>query len=99
MWLRILPARIDSRANSVSRLLCDCFAKHVTTLTQKTIAREVWLAGPGLFHGEKATLTFARAEPDSGITFVRQQGERAATIPAIVQNVAPRPRRTCLRNG
>jgi UDP-3-O-[3-hydroxymyristoyl] N-acetylglucosamine deacetylase/3-hydroxyacyl-[acyl-carrier-protein] dehydratase len=66
---------------------------------QKTIAREVSLAGPGLFSGEPATLTFAPAERDSGITFVREQDSRAATIPAVVGNVLKRPRRTCLRNG
>jgi UDP-3-O-[3-hydroxymyristoyl] N-acetylglucosamine deacetylase / 3-hydroxyacyl-[acyl-carrier-protein] dehydratase len=71
----------------------------VSTLLQRTISREVSLAGPGLFSGEVATLTFAPAAPDSGITFIREQGERVANIQAIVQNVAKRPRRTCLRNG
>ena len=66
---------------------------------QKTISKEVSLAGPGLFSGELATLTFSPAQADSGITFVREQGERTATIPAVVQNVMRRPRRTCLRNG
>lgn len=68
-------------------------------LLQKTISREVSLAGPGLFSGEPATLTFAPAATDSGITFVREQGEKVATIPALVSNVLKRPRRTCLRNG
>ncbi|HEV2292277.1 MAG TPA: 3-hydroxyacyl-ACP dehydratase FabZ [Tepidisphaeraceae bacterium] len=66
---------------------------------QKTIARDVSLAGPGLFSGETATLTFSRADPGSGITFVREQDGKIATIPALVQNVLKRPRRTCLRNG
>ncbi|MBC8109243.1 MAG: UDP-3-O-[3-hydroxymyristoyl] N-acetylglucosamine deacetylase [Anaerolineae bacterium] len=69
------------------------------TLLQRTISREVSLAGPGLFSGEVATLTFTPAAPDSGITFIREQGERVANIQALVQNVAKRPRRTCLRNG
>ena len=69
------------------------------TLLQKTISREVTLAGRGLFSGEPSTLTFSPAEPDSGITFVRRQGEREATIPALVHNVMKQPRRTCLRNG
>ena len=42
-------------------------------LRQRTISREVALDGPGLFSGEPATLTFAPAEADSGITFVREQ--------------------------
>jgi UDP-3-O-[3-hydroxymyristoyl] N-acetylglucosamine deacetylase/3-hydroxyacyl-[acyl-carrier-protein] dehydratase len=66
---------------------------------QNTISREVSLAGPGLFSGEDATLSFAPAEPGAGITFVREQDGKVATIPALVQNVLKRPRRTCLRNG
>src|SRR5690348_6778562 len=66
---------------------------------QKTIARDVTIAGPGLFSGDTATLTFAPAEAGSGITFVREQDGKVATIPAIVQNVLRRPRRTCLKNG
>lgn len=68
-------------------------------LHQRTIAREVSLVGPGLFSGEPATLTFAPAEVGSGITFMREMGEKIAMIPALVQNVLKRPRRTCLRNG
>jgi UDP-3-O-[3-hydroxymyristoyl] N-acetylglucosamine deacetylase / 3-hydroxyacyl-[acyl-carrier-protein] dehydratase len=71
---------------------------HVTD-RQKTISREVTLAGPGLFSGEPATLTFAPADPGSGITFVREQDGKVATIPALVENILKRPRRTCLRNG
>jgi UDP-3-O-[3-hydroxymyristoyl] N-acetylglucosamine deacetylase/3-hydroxyacyl-[acyl-carrier-protein] dehydratase len=66
---------------------------------QKTISREVSFTGPGLFSGEPATLTFAPAEADAGITFVREQDGKVATIPALVENVLKRPRRTCLRNG
>src|SRR5215213_8468814 len=66
---------------------------------QRTISKEVSLAGPGLFSGENATLTFAPAAADSGITFVREQDGKVATIPALIENVLKRPRRTCLRNG
>src|SRR5687767_3237664 len=66
---------------------------------QKTIARDVSIAGPGLFSGETATLTFQPAGAGSGITFVREQDGKVATIPALVSNVLKRPRRTCLRNG
>jgi UDP-3-O-[3-hydroxymyristoyl] N-acetylglucosamine deacetylase/3-hydroxyacyl-[acyl-carrier-protein] dehydratase len=69
------------------------------TLHQRTISREVSVAGPGLFSGEPATLTFAPAAEGAGITFVREQDEKVATIPALVSNVLKRPRRTCLRNG
>jgi UDP-3-O-[3-hydroxymyristoyl] N-acetylglucosamine deacetylase/3-hydroxyacyl-[acyl-carrier-protein] dehydratase len=66
---------------------------------QKTISREVSLTGTGLFTGERTTLTLAPAEAGAGITFVREQGEYVARIPALVQNVFKRPRHTCLRNG
>src|SRR5688572_13375209 len=66
---------------------------------QKTISHEVSLDGRGLFSGEPATITPAPAAPNSGITFVREQGDHEARIPALVENVLKRPRRTCLRNG
>lgn len=66
---------------------------------QHTISREVSLTGLGLFSGEPSTLTLAPAETDSGITFVREQDGKTATIPALVSNVLKRPRRTCLKNG
>jgi UDP-3-O-[3-hydroxymyristoyl] N-acetylglucosamine deacetylase/3-hydroxyacyl-[acyl-carrier-protein] dehydratase len=66
---------------------------------QKTISREVALNGLGLFSGEPATLVFAPADAGSGITFVREQDGKTATIPALVHNVLKKPRRTCLRNG
>ena len=66
---------------------------------QRTISREVSLSGPGMFSGEQSTLTIGPADADTGITFVREQGDHIARIPALVQNVLKRPRRTCLRNG
>jgi UDP-3-O-[3-hydroxymyristoyl] N-acetylglucosamine deacetylase/3-hydroxyacyl-[acyl-carrier-protein] dehydratase len=71
----------------------------VVTNRQRTISREVSFAGPGLFSGEPTTLTFCPAETGSGITFVREQDGKVATIQARVSNVMNRPRRTCLRNG
>ena len=66
---------------------------------QKTISKEVTFAGPGLFSGEPATLTFVPADAGAGITFVREQDGKVAHIPAPSQNVLKRPRRTCLKNG
>ncbi len=66
---------------------------------QRTISREASFAGRGLFSGEPATLTFAPAAAGSGITFIREQDGKVAAIPALVQNLLKRPRRTCLRNG
>jgi len=71
----------------------------VSSDRQKTISHEASLSGPGLFSGESATVTFAPAEPDAGITFVREHNGKVATIPASVHNVLRRPRRTCLKNG
>jgi UDP-3-O-[3-hydroxymyristoyl] N-acetylglucosamine deacetylase/3-hydroxyacyl-[acyl-carrier-protein] dehydratase len=71
----------------------------VATRRQKTISREASFSGAGLFSGEPATVTFAPAEPDTGITFIREQDGKVATIAATVQNVTRRPRRTCLKNG
>ena len=66
---------------------------------QKTTSREVAINGLGLFSDEPAELTFSPAAPGAGITFVREQDGKTATIPAIVYNVLKKPRRTCLRNG
>ena len=66
---------------------------------QRTISREITVDGPGLFSGEPAQLTLVPADPNSGITFVRTEGDHVARIPALVENVLKRPRRTCLRNG
>jgi UDP-3-O-[3-hydroxymyristoyl] N-acetylglucosamine deacetylase/3-hydroxyacyl-[acyl-carrier-protein] dehydratase len=71
----------------------------VSERLQKTIAKEVSFRGRGLFTGEAAELTFTPADIGAGITFVRRLGEKVATIPALVQNVIKRPRRTCLKNG
>jgi UDP-3-O-[3-hydroxymyristoyl] N-acetylglucosamine deacetylase/3-hydroxyacyl-[acyl-carrier-protein] dehydratase len=57
------------------------------------------VTGAGLFSGEPSTLTIAPAGPDEGITFIREQDGKTAIIPALVENVLNRPRRTCLRNG
>lgn len=69
------------------------------SISQKTISREVSFDGPGLFSGERSTLTIGPADANSGITFVREQGDHQARIPALVDNVIKRARRTCLRNG
>src|SRR3954471_4067103 len=66
---------------------------------QQTISKEASLAGPGLFSGETATLTFLPAEAGQGITCVREQEGKVATIRALVDNVLKQPRRTCLKNG
>ncbi|MGA2583077.1 MAG: UDP-3-O-acyl-N-acetylglucosamine deacetylase, partial [Tepidisphaeraceae bacterium] len=66
---------------------------------QKTVGREVSFSGRGLFSGETATVSISPAEADSGITFIRDQDGKVASISAMIQNVLKRPRRTCLKNG
>jgi len=59
----------------------------------------VEIGGAGLFTGEQVTLRFAPAAPDTGVVFVRQDQRPPIEIPARVQNVAKRLRRTSIRNG
>jgi len=66
---------------------------------QRTIHNEIEICGRGLFGGEEARVRFRPAEADSGIVFVCANGQVPVTIPARVDYLASRPRRTSLRNG
>jgi UDP-3-O-[3-hydroxymyristoyl] N-acetylglucosamine deacetylase/3-hydroxyacyl-[acyl-carrier-protein] dehydratase len=66
---------------------------------QKTIAKEVEICGRGLFGGEEARARFQPAGADTGIVFLCANGEAQVTVPARVDYLASRPRRTSLRNG
>ncbi|MEP0843334.1 MAG: UDP-3-O-[3-hydroxymyristoyl] N-acetylglucosamine deacetylase [Phycisphaerae bacterium] len=66
---------------------------------QQTIHSPVELSGRGLFTGEPAVLRFQPAPADTGIVFVRDDQNPPIQIPARVENVAKRLRRTSLRNG
>lgn len=66
---------------------------------QQTISSAVELTGRGLFTGEAAVLRFLPAPADTGIVFVRDDQNPPIHIPARVQNVAKRLRRTSIRNG
>lgn len=66
---------------------------------QKTIAQEVSVSGRGLFTGAPTTLTFKPAPVGHGIVFVRTDLSRPVRIPALVQHVTKRSRRTAIRNG
>lgn len=68
-------------------------------LPQKTIAREVAISGRGLFTGEPTTLTFKPAPVGHGVVFVRTDLARPVRIPALVQHITRRSRRSTLRNG
>lgn len=66
---------------------------------QKTISHEVRLSGRGLFTGESTTVTFKPAPVGHGVVFVRTDLGRQVRIPALVQHITKRSRRSTLRNG
>ncbi|MFA9476720.1 UDP-3-O-acyl-N-acetylglucosamine deacetylase [Phycisphaerales bacterium AB-hyl4] len=65
---------------------------------QQTIAKPATLEGRGLFGGHPATLTFRPAPTNHGVVFVRTDMGKAE-IPALVQYVVKRARRTALKCG
>ena len=69
------------------------------TSPQKTIAADVSLSGRGLFTGVETTLTFKPAPVGHGIVFVRTDLSRPVRIPALVQHVTKRSRRTAIKTG
>lgn len=66
---------------------------------QKSIAAEVSISGRGLFTGSQSTLTFKPAPVGQGIVFVRTDLSRPVRIPALVQHVTKRSRRTAIKSG
>ena len=68
-------------------------------MQQKTIKNESKLTGKGLFGGEDVTVTFKPADIDTGVVFVRTDGDEPVKIPALAANISERARRTALQNG
>lgn len=66
---------------------------------QRTIEHEVELLGRGLFTGWPVTARFKPASAGSGVTFIRVDRDIPVRIPARIENVTARPRRTSLKNG
>ncbi|MEC8321078.1 MAG: UDP-3-O-acyl-N-acetylglucosamine deacetylase [Planctomycetota bacterium] len=66
---------------------------------QHTVGAAAHFEGHGLLLGEPVTLEVEPAEPGHGIVFERTDLESPVRIPAIVDHVVPRGRRTTLRNG
>jgi UDP-3-O-[3-hydroxymyristoyl] N-acetylglucosamine deacetylase / 3-hydroxyacyl-[acyl-carrier-protein] dehydratase len=66
---------------------------------QKTVAAEASVSGRGLFTSAEATLTFKPAPVGHGIVFVRTDLSRPVRIPALVQHVTKRSRRTAIKSG
>lgn len=65
---------------------------------QQTIANSAQVSGPGLFSGEMCHITFHPAPSNHGIVFVRKD-LGGARIPALVDHVVRRARRTTLKSG
>lgn len=68
-------------------------------MPQKSIANPVSLSGRGLFTGAETTLTFKPAPVGHGIVFVRTDLSRPVRIPALVQHVTKRSRRSAIKSG
>lgn len=66
---------------------------------QHTIGQPARTAGPGLFTGKPAEVTFKPAPPNHGVVFIRADLGPSARIPALVRHVVKRPRRTTLAVG
>lgn len=66
---------------------------------QHTIQSTAEVQGRGLFTGEEVTVRFKPAPVDTGIVFVRTDGQTPVRIRAHVGNVTKRARRTSIRNG
>lgn len=66
---------------------------------QRTIANEMEVSGYGLFRGEPSRVRFKPALPDTGIVFAQADSREAQQLPALVDNVVQRQRRTSLQNG
>jgi UDP-3-O-[3-hydroxymyristoyl] N-acetylglucosamine deacetylase/3-hydroxyacyl-[acyl-carrier-protein] dehydratase len=66
---------------------------------QQTTSKTVELTGRGLFTGEEVTVRFCPAPPDTGVVFVRRDQPESVQIPATIDNVTKRARRSSLRNG
>ncbi len=70
-----------------------------TILQQRTVAAPTKISGRGLFTGQSVTATIHPAEAGAGISFRRSDLPGAEAIPAHVDYVTSRPRRTALQLG
>lgn len=63
---------------------------------QRTIAKPISFSGKGLHTGNKTTITFKPAEPNTGIRFVRTDIEERIEIPADIEHVVDHLRDTTI---
>jgi len=76
--------------------MAETSPKPNATARQHTLAGPVTVSGKGLLLGEDATMTIHPAPPHHGIVFERTDVSPPVQIPALVQNIAQRARRTTL---
>lgn len=74
-------------------------AMNVESERQHTLKGPAVVRGRGLFTGVSATVTIQRAGVDAGISFRRVDLEGEPVIPARIDHVVDRPRRTTLQLG
>ncbi len=66
---------------------------------QRTLAGAATVEGVGLFTGQRAVATLKPGPVGQGIVFVRTDLPGAPSIPATVEHLVDRPRRTTIRKG
>jgi UDP-3-O-acyl N-acetylglucosamine deacetylase len=66
---------------------------------QRTIARRAEIAGTGFLTGAEIRLKFLPERPGHGIAFLRTDRLYAPRIPATIDYVTPRPRRTAIERS
>ncbi len=70
-----------------------------TSQEQRTIEKKCSYTGIGLHTGEKSTITFKGAQPDTGIRFVHTADGKSTIIKASASLAISEPRRTTLEEG
>ena len=68
-------------------------------INQRTIKKPVSLSGIGLHTGNKTTITFKPADPNTGIRFIRTDVTQSTEIPADIEHVVDNFRDTTLGIG
>lgn len=70
-----------------------------TRRLQRTIAREAMVQGVGFLQGADVSLRFRPAEAGTGVLFLRSDLPGRPVVPAHIDNVIPRQRRTTIQRG
>jgi UDP-3-O-[3-hydroxymyristoyl] N-acetylglucosamine deacetylase/3-hydroxyacyl-[acyl-carrier-protein] dehydratase len=71
----------------------------IASRPQRTIAGETRVRGVSFLQGLDVELRFRPAGPNTGIVFLRSDLPDRPTVPALVEHVVPRQRRTAIQRG